>query len=89
MLAYFYAVAGRKSEARAILQQLKSSWGAEFEIALIHIGLGDTDQAFEWLEQAYNKRDHYLLYLKVDPNLDTLRSDPRFSTLVNKVGLSQ
>ena len=89
VLAYFYAVAGRKAEARAILQQLKSSSGAEFEIALIHIGLGDTGQAFEWLEQAYNKRDQYLLYLKVDPNLDTLRSDPRFSTLVNKVGLSQ
>lgn len=89
VLAYFYAVAGRRAEARAILQQLKSSSGAEFEIALIHIGLGDTGQAFEWLEQAYNKRDQYLLYLKVDPNLDTLRSDPRFSNLVNKVGLSQ
>jgi DNA-binding winged helix-turn-helix (wHTH) protein/TolB-like protein/Tfp pilus assembly protein PilF len=89
VLGYFYAVAGRKAEARAILQQLNSSSGAEFEIALIHIGLGDTDQAFEWLDKAYNKRDQYLLYLKVDPNMDTLRSDPRFANLMNKIGLSQ
>jgi tetratricopeptide (TPR) repeat protein len=89
VLAYFYAVAGRKAEARALLEQLKSSSGAEFEIALIHIGLGNTDQAFEWLEKAFSKRDQYLLYLKVDPNMDPLRSDPRFANLISRVGLAQ
>jgi hypothetical protein len=44
-----------------------STSSREFEIALIHIGLGDIDQAIEWLEKAYNKRDPFLLYLKVEP----------------------
>jgi len=89
LLGYLYAVAGRKAEAHALLEELKARLGSEFEIALIHIGLGDIDQAFEWLEKAYNKRDQYLLYLRVDPNMDTLRSDPRFANLLRRVGLSQ
>ena len=89
VLGYLYAVAGRKAEAHALLEELKARLGSEFEIALIHIGLGDIDQAFEWLEKAYNKRDQYLLYLRVDPNMDTLRSDPRFANLLRRVGLSQ
>jgi tetratricopeptide (TPR) repeat protein len=78
VLAYCYAVSGRKAEARALLEQLKSRSATEFEIALILTGLGEKDRAFEWLEKAYYKRDPFLLYLKVDPNLDSLRSDPRF-----------
>lgn len=88
VLGYLYAVAGRKAEALALLEELKARSGSEFEIALIHIGLGNTDQSFEWLEKAFEKRDQYLLYLKVDPNMDTLRSDARFADLQRRIGLS-
>ena len=58
-----------------------------FEIALIDAGLGDADRAFEWLDKAYDDRSDLLVYLKVDPRLDPIRSDRRFSDLVARVGL--
>jgi tetratricopeptide (TPR) repeat protein len=89
VLAYFYAVAGRTDEARVLLEELKSRSAPDFEIALIYVGLGKKDQAFEYLEKAYGKRDPYLLYMKVDPNMDPLRSDARFANLTGRLGLSQ
>jgi hypothetical protein len=71
-----------------ILEQLKSRSGSEFEIALIHIGLGDTDLALEWLEKAYAKHDQFLIYLKVDPNMDPLRSDQRYADLMRRLRFS-
>jgi hypothetical protein len=56
---------------------------------LIYIGLGEKDRAFESLESAYKERSDLLVYLKVDPRLDTLRSDPRFADLMRRVGLQQ
>ena len=56
-------------------------------IALIHTGLSQTDQAFEWLEKAYENRSGALSTLKVDPKLDGLRSDLRFAALLKKMGL--
>ena len=50
-------------------------------------GLGDKDQAFAWLEEAYNERSNILQFLKVEPNFDPLRSDPRFRDLLHRVGL--
>ena len=67
---------------------MKSRSAPDFEIALIHVGLGNRDQAFGHLERAYIKPDPYLLYIKVDPNMDSLRSDPRFANLTRKLGLS-
>jgi hypothetical protein len=58
-----------------------------FEIALIYVGLGDTSRAFEWLERAYLERSDLLVYLKVDPRLDPIRSDRRFKDLVARVGI--
>lgn len=50
--------------------------------------LGDKDQAFNWLERAYEERSFWLMYLKVAPNLDSLRTDPRFSDLLLRVKLA-
>jgi hypothetical protein len=58
-----------------------------YSIALVYVGLGDKDRAFEWLERAYAERSPTLVYLKVEPQLDRLRSDPRFATLMTKMGL--
>ena len=85
-----YARAGRIAEARAILPRLeehidKTGIG-RYEIALVYAGLKENDHAFEWLEKAFQARDKGLTYLKIDPCLDPLRSDPRFESLVKRVG---
>jgi len=59
------------------------------EIAMIYAKLGDKDAAFEWLENAFQERRSDLIFLKVDPAWDSLRSDPRFSDLVRRTGLPQ
>jgi len=86
-----YARAGRKAEARSILPKLKDHVArtgiGRYEIALVYAGLKENDQAFEWLERAYQVRDKGLTYLMVDPCLDPLRSDPRFPELLKRVGL--
>jgi hypothetical protein len=60
-----------------------------YEIAVIHNALGDTDQAFQWLDRAYEERSAWLAYLAVDPRLDGLRRDERFVALLRGVGLDQ
>jgi len=83
-----YARAGRVAESRECLRELKETReggvGA-YEVALIHAGLGEKDQAFEWLDKAYEEHDKGLVYLKVDPPLDPLRSDPRFEDLLRRM----
>jgi serine/threonine protein kinase len=82
-LGHVYAVSGRRAEALKILEQLKElivqqRYVSPYSIALIYIGLGEKDLAFDWLDHAYNERDESYIHLKVDPRLDDLRSDPRF-----------
>jgi hypothetical protein len=76
-------------EARECLRKLKELVRDDrvgfIEVALIHAGLGEKDQAFEWLERAYEERDGGMRYLKVAPELDPLRSDPRFEDLVRRM----
>jgi serine/threonine protein kinase/TolB-like protein len=69
--------------------QRKNSYYSAFMIATLCADLGDKDQAFRWLNTAYQERDHWLLHLKTDFVLDPIRSDPRFAELVRKVGLPQ
>jgi TolB-like protein/Tfp pilus assembly protein PilF len=87
-----YARAGQVREARKILAELIGYVGkhevGRYEIALVYAGLGDKDEAFAWLEQAYKTHSEGLTNLKIDPCLDPLRSDPRFNDLVHRVGLS-
>ncbi len=89
-LGHAYAMAGRKNEARQTLKRLKElsrhGYVSPYHTALIYISLGDKDEAFAWLERAYD--DHYwmMAFLKVDPRLDPLRSDLRFQDLLGRVG---
>jgi tetratricopeptide (TPR) repeat protein len=89
--AYVLARAGREREALATLDELrrisKPRDPAPFRIAYVHIGLGDTERAFEWLQKAIEARDWQMGMLKVEPAFDGLRSDPRFAALVERVGL--
>jgi TolB-like protein/DNA-binding winged helix-turn-helix (wHTH) protein len=83
-----YARAGQKTEAHKLLQKLivlsRQKLGT-WELALIYAGLGEKDRAFEWLERAYKVHDKGMCFLKVDPPLDPLRSDPRFQDLLRRM----
>jgi tetratricopeptide (TPR) repeat protein len=89
VLGYASGMGGKHDEARAILKKLESGTRpvSEFERAMIYIGLGETDRAFESLEKALNERAWQLGFLKVEPLFDPLRQDPRFADLTRKVGL--
>jgi len=88
-----YARAGQVDAALKTISQLeehiRTDGVGRYEIALVYTGLGRKTEAFKWLEESYKAHDVGLLYLKVDPPLDPLRSDPRFDDLVRRVGLSQ
>jgi len=90
-IGYAYAASGKGGEAKKAIDELKQSskqrYVSSYYIALIHTGLGEKDSAFEWLENAYRERSDLLIYLKVDPRLDSLRSDARFAELVRRVRL--
>jgi len=92
-LATIYSYSGRRDEAKKVLDELhklsKQRYVSPFYMSLIYMGLGQKDQAFEWLEKAYEERDHWLETLKVHPWLDSLRSDPRFTALLKKMGLEK
>ena len=91
MLARVYALSGRKAEARKILDDLKKrsnrSYVAQTVMASIYAALGEKDQAFVWLDKAYDEHDAILVQLRVEPMFDQLRSDPRFTVLLKRVGL--
>jgi TolB-like protein/DNA-binding winged helix-turn-helix (wHTH) protein/Flp pilus assembly protein TadD len=90
-LARAYAVAGRKGEAVQLLTDLKTrsspGYSNATEIATVYAALGDSDQAMTWLEKGYEERFNPGVLLR--PGFDPLRSDPRFQTLVRRVGLSR
>lgn len=87
-----YAVAGKSDEARSVLEELnersRTDYVAPYNFAVIYTGLGERDEAFAWLDKAYEARSWYLTWLKVDPALDSLRSDERFLDLLKRVGFS-
>jgi serine/threonine-protein kinase len=90
-LGYAYARAGEKSEALNILKQLlaasKQGSSVSVEIATVYTGLNDREQALRWLERAYGEQDELLGYIKIQPQWDNLRSEPRFIALLKRLGL--
>jgi tetratricopeptide (TPR) repeat protein len=93
LLGTIYSYSGKRDEAEKVLDQLyklsKQRYVSPFYIALIYVGMGQKDQAFEWLEKAYDEHDHAMETLKVDPMLDSVRSDPRFKAMLKKMGLDR
>jgi serine/threonine protein kinase/tetratricopeptide (TPR) repeat protein len=90
-LAQTFATAGRKENAIQILDHLtnltKQKYVAPYFFAGIHIGLGEDERAIEYLEKSYEEHSHWLIYLHLDPSMDSLRSNPRFQDLQRRVGL--
>jgi tetratricopeptide (TPR) repeat protein len=93
-LAHAFAGIGRRAEAEKILRDLeqksKSTYVSPYIFATVYAGLGEKDKAFEFLERAYQERSLDLSWhLKADLRIDNLRSDPRFQTLLRRVGFPQ
>ena len=90
-LGHAYAVSGQERLAREVLndfQELsKRSYVSAYSQAIIHLALGDEDQTFACLEKACNDRCEMMTWLRIDPCFDTIRSDPRFTNLLHRVGL--
>lgn len=90
-LAHTYGTANKTKEALEILESLKElakqKYVAPYFLAGIHIGIGENGHAFEYLERAYEEKSHWLIYLHMDPSMDTLRDDPHFQDLLRRVGL--
>jgi eukaryotic-like serine/threonine-protein kinase len=86
-----YAQAGDRARALQVLQHLqqqaKSSYIPPYFFATLEAALGNKEEAFAWLDKAHTERDLYLAWLKFDPALDPLRSDPRFQTLQRRMNL--
>jgi tetratricopeptide (TPR) repeat protein len=90
-LGHIYAVAGRKADALKVLGQLtelsRRRYVSAYDIAVLHAGLGEPDQAFQWLQKVDEDRSEWFAAVNVDPRLYALHSDPRFADILRKVGL--
>ena len=60
---------------------------APYWIAMIYVGLDEKDKAFEWFEKAYQERSWFLMFIKMDPLMDSVRSDPRYLSLIRRIGI--
>jgi hypothetical protein len=88
MLGHASGAAGNRKEAQKILERLtersKNQYVPSYWIAMIHVGLGDKDNAFSWLERAVQERSSWLAWAKVEPRFDSLHADPRFDSLLGE-----
>src|SRR5690349_17049341 len=88
-LSRIYALLGRRKESQAALAKaIRAEPPNELRIALAYFALGDKDRCFEWLTKSVDDRQN-ILFWKVDPQLDAVRSDPRFQTLVARLKMPE
>jgi tetratricopeptide (TPR) repeat protein len=92
-VAQIYGHLGKRDVAEKLLDKVlelsEQRYVSPFDIAEIYVSLDQKDQAFEWFEKAYEARDHWLIFLKIDPVFESLNQDPRFKALLKKIGLER
>lgn len=92
MTGDLYASSGRKAEAQKAYEEVKRLAAQGYvdpgNLMWVHIHLGEKEQAFAWVEKAVAARSTHLTALRVNPDFDPLRSDPRFAVLLRRVGLA-
>jgi tetratricopeptide (TPR) repeat protein len=85
-----YALSGRRTEARQVLAELQQSAKQHYipaiYMAAIYTALGDRNEAISWTQKGYEERSDYMVYLKTEPWVDSLRTDPRFQHLLQLIG---
>jgi tetratricopeptide (TPR) repeat protein len=91
-LGFAYAVSGKQDQARSILAKLEARYQQGLvpsgSVAILYGALGESDEAFAWLDKAYEERDPQLTYIKAGRRFEPLRKDPRFKAFVRRMGLS-
>ncbi|HEX3183237.1 MAG TPA: protein kinase [Pyrinomonadaceae bacterium] len=89
-LGHGYAMSGRRTEALQIIHELqersKKDFVPSFSIATVYLGLGMKEEAIQHIVKSYQEGSYYMIYLKVDPLLDSIRADPRFIDVMRRVG---
>ena len=89
---WVYSHVGRRADALDLLKRLldmsKRRWVDPYNVAYVYEGLGDIDQGIAWLRRTIRERSPAIMFLKTDPHIDGLRTDPRFPLLLKEVGLS-
>jgi TolB-like protein/Tfp pilus assembly protein PilF len=92
-LAYCYAASGQRAEAVQLVKQMHEiaaqRYVSAYSFAVAYAGLGERDQALQWLEKSYQDHSSDVTYVKTEPRFDNLRADPRFGDLLRRIGLSQ
>jgi TolB-like protein/DNA-binding winged helix-turn-helix (wHTH) protein/Tfp pilus assembly protein PilF len=92
-LGHAFGLAGNKAEAYKILGQMmeqsKNQYVSPFYISIVYAGLHENEKAMDWLEKAYEDRSNAIIFIKVDPDFDSLRSNPRFQVLLRRLALPE
>ena len=90
-MGHAYAAGDKRAEAVKIANELeqrsRESYVPPYWMATLYVALGNKDQAFNWLDKAYAERSGGLAWLKIDPRMDPLRQEARFTTLLGRVGV--
>lgn len=93
LLGHVYGKLGQRSDADAVIKELEKRYADRLadgrDLVVVYAGLDDKDNAFAWLEKAFNDRSVFLMFLKLEPLMDSLHSDPRWSDLERRVGMTQ
>lgn len=91
-MGHTYALWGKRTDAELSLAMLNEVaarlYVSPYSVARVHLGLGQLDEAFEWLEKTYRERHGILVYMKVEPQFDVVRNDPRFIDLMTRLALT-
>ena len=92
-LGHAHAVSGHRSEARQSLARLQAlsqtRYVAPYDVAVVYIGLGDTDSAMEWLKKAYDDHSAWLIWIKLDRRFDSCRNDARYLELLHGMNIPE
>jgi Tfp pilus assembly protein PilF len=92
LLGHVYGKMGRRNEAEAVIKELEARYANQSadgrDLAVVYAGLDDKDKAFSWLDQAVADRSVILGFMKLEPSLENLRSDPRWNALEHRAGVS-
>jgi len=85
-------LAKKNADAHLVLARLdamsKSRYVTPYGVALVYVGMGNKEEAFHWLDKAFDDRAHWLAWIRLDPRWDSLRSDPRYADLLRRVGFA-
>ncbi len=93
LLGYAYGLSGNKTGAESMLEELnelsRKRYVSSLEVARIHLALGEKNQVFDCFNRAVEEREGWLIWVKLEPSFDSLRSDSRYTELLRRMGLPQ